>query len=808
LTEPRHGESSAGEVRSEIENAQVAGDVVQARDVSGGVHFHAGSSGTQDPQIIPRQLPAEVSAFVNRRPELRTLTRLIASRTNRQASVRPSTLAVVVVLTGSAGVGKTALALHWAHRIRDQFPSGELYANLRGYDDTPAVAAEAVLDRFLRDLGISPQSVPVDLDGRAALFRSLVAGRRVLILLDNVADIGQVRPLIPGGPGPLLIITSRNQLPGLAIRDSAQRIRLDIFQESDAIALLRQVTRTGGRRDAPADLTELAQLCARLPLALRVAAEHAISRPTMHLAELIADLRDDSMLWDTLTIDVGPHGEAVRTVFAWSYRDLPPEAARMFRILGLHPGPDISLAAAAAAAGVPARTARRALDILLGAFLIQTTLSHRYSMHDLLRAYALDQARALDTEEDCRDALDRMLRWYIVTAAQVSLLLSPGDQVFVDTVPPDGPDPAAFKTAAAAFEWFDLERPNLVAGVRAALSARLPHRAWELAMVLSPIHAQHFTFDDWSAVSTVAVTAAEQIGDPAKLAAALDNRGIFLFRSRRLDEARATHERALAIGRDIGDPLGLCRSLNALGLIGLRTRQLAEAAIYFADTAEQARGIGELHWEGLGRMNLAEVQLEAGDEILALQTLTTLPQFFADMGDPAYEGNALWLLSWAQRLSGNPAAARTAIDAALRIADDASNRMWEAFWLIEAARVHLALGATQEAMNCCRMAASLERQIGDHTREATALDCTGEVLLASGNAEEASAFHREAARMHEQLGDTWQQALATIHLADCDQALGLDDICREHLAAALALIQRFPDNRALQLRERLQARLS
>lgn len=803
-----HQDADGGEVRSEIAASQIAGDVVQARDVSGGVHFHIPQGGASGPRVVPHQLPADVSAFVNRRPELHALTRLIASKSGRQARGARSTAAAVVVITGSAGVGKTALCLHWAHLVRDRFPDGELYANLCGYDDSPAVTAEVVLDRFLRDLGVVPQSVPADLDGRAALLRSLITDRRVLIVLDNVADIGQVRPLIPGGPGPFVIITSRNELPGLAIRDGAQRIRLDIFQESDAIALLRRVTRTGGRRDTPADLTELAQLCARLPLALRVAAEHAISRPTMHLAELIADLRDDSMLWDALSVGEGPHGEAVRTVFAWSYRDLPAEAARMFRALGLHQGPDISLVVAAAAVGTPSRTARRALDILLGAFLIQTVRPHRYQLHDLLRAYALDQARAIDSDADRRETLDRILRWYIVTADRASLLLCSGDRFPVEVPSPEGPEPAAFENAGAAFEWFDVERHNLVSNAQAAHAGGLPRRAWELAMVLAPIHAQHFTFDDWSVLSELAIVAAEEIGDQAALAAALDNRGRFLFRRRALDEAKATHTRARAIREEIGDQHGICRSLNALGLISLRTRQLDEAAAYFSATAEQARRIGDSHWEGLGRMNLAEAQIEAGDTESARQTVAPLPRFFADLHDPAYEGNALWLLSWAERLAGSAEGALVAIDAALVIAEDTSNRMWEAFWLIEAARVHLAMSNTDEAMKCCQMAASLERQIGDPSREAAAIDCVGEVLLATGNAEDAAAFHQEAAHMHRQLGDRWQEALATMHLADCEQALGQDDASHEHLVATLALLQQFTDNRAGQLRAAIQTRPS
>jgi tetratricopeptide (TPR) repeat protein len=808
MTESERAGTGAGEVRSEIDRAQVTGDVVQARDVSGGVHFHAAEARSGNPQAIPRQLPADVSAFVNRRTELRRLGRLIATQATSRTARSPRPPAAVVVITGSAGVGKTALALHWAHRIRGYFPDGELYANLRGFDDGPAATADAVLERFLRDLDVDPRSIPADLDGRAALFRSRIADKRVLIVLDNVADIRQVRPLTPGSPGPLVIITSRNQLSGLAIRDGAQRIRLDIFQESDAVALVRQVTRAGGRRDTPADLAELAQLCARLPLALRVAAEHAVSRPAMQLTELITDLRDDSLLWDALSTGDGPNGEAVRTVFTWSYRDLPEEAARMFRALGLHQGPDISLAAAAAGAGMPERTARRALDILLGAFLIQSSRSHRYELHDLLRAYAQDQARTIDDEAARQAALDRLLRWYIAGAVQAAQLLSPGEQFPLDVASPEGPAPLRFETAAAAFEWFDTERPNLVANARAAAQAGLAKQPWELAMALNPIHAQQFTFDDWDILSELAVAAAETLNEPASLAAALDNRGRFLFRRRLLDQSKATHARALAIREEQGDEQGICASLNALGLICLRTRELEQAAAYFADAAERARQAGDALWDGWARSNLAEAQLESGDAALALATARPLPQFLADQNDLTSEGNARWLLAWAERLAGNLPAAQAAIDEALQLAEQTSNRACEAWWLVEAARVHLAAGQLTEAMDCCRMAASLERQIGDHSREATALDVTGEVLLAAGSAEDAAAFHLEAARMHRDLGDQWQEALATLHLADCEQALDQLDASREHLTAALVLLQQFPDDRAAQLRASIRARLA
>jgi tetratricopeptide (TPR) repeat protein len=795
--------ADSGNSRSEIERAQVTGDVVQARDVSGGVHFHGSKDDPQSPQVIPRQLPADVSSFVDRKSEIRALDRLISGRPKSSSTAARPLPVAVVVITGSAGVGKTALALHWAHRIRDRFPDGEIYANLRGYDSGPPSTAEVVLDRILRDLSVPASRIPAELDGRAALFRSLVAERRVLIVLDNVADVSQVRPIIPGAPGPLLVITSRSQLPGLAIRDGAQSVRLDILQESDAVALLRQVTRTGRRRDATADLTELARLCARLPLALRIAAERAVSRPMMQLAELITDLRDDSQLWDALSVGEEPHAEAVRTVFAWSYRDLSEEAAYMFRVLGIHRGPDISLPTAAAAAAVPVRTARRALDILLGAFLVDSIRPGRYQLHDLLRAYALDQARTIDPEDARLHVLDRILRWYIATASQASLLLSPGDRFEVEVAPVDGPDPIRLADAASALEWFDTERPNLVANARAALDAGLRRRAWELAMVLSPIHMQHFIFDDWSVLSEIAVFAAEQMSDQAALASALDYRGKFFFRRRLLDEASAAHSRALSIREQIGDERGICESLNALGLVNLRMRKFTEASHLFERTADRARSIGDPQWDGLGRMNLAETHLESGNPEIAFSVVALLTEFFSSLQDPAYEGNAYWLLSWAQRLLGNYSDALTAITSALQIAERASNRMWEAFWLVEAARVHLASGDNAEAMKCCRMGASLERQIGDASREATALDCAGEVLLATGNAEDAAAFHREAARMHRLAGDPWQEAIALAHLADCEDELDQPEGSREHRAQAFTLIEPFSDNPAARLRDSL-----
>ncbi|WP_240812924.1 AAA family ATPase [Streptomyces sp. DASNCL29] len=299
----------------------------------------------------------------------------------------------ICVIAGTAGAGKTSLALRWAHQAQSHFPDGQLYVNLRGYDPGAPVTAPEVLHRFLLALGVSAAAVPADPEASAALYRSLLAGRRMLIVLDNAASVSQVRPLLPGTAGCLVLVTSRSRLSGLAVRDGAHRLTLGTLAEPEAVALLRTVTAGYRPEDDGEKLAELARLCARLPLALRIAAERAASRPMMSLDELIRDLRDESALWEALTVGDDEEADAVRTVFAWSYRALTAEAARFFRLLGLHPGPEFGVSAVAALAGVGHSRAQHLLDVLVGAHLLTQTGPDRFEFHGLLRAYAIDQAQ-------------------------------------------------------------------------------------------------------------------------------------------------------------------------------------------------------------------------------------------------------------------------------------------------------------------------------------------------------------------------------------------------------------------------------
>ncbi|GAA4236630.1 DNA-binding SARP family transcriptional activator [Streptosporangium album] len=365
---------------------------------------------------VPAQLPADVPTFVGREHELSRLSDHLAG-TGR-------TTMVTYTVSGTAGVGKSALAVRWAHRVRDAFPDGQLYVNLRGHDLEQPVAAAAALAGFLSALGVAEQDVPPEVNERAARYRTEISGRRMLILLDNALSVEQVRPLLPGTPSCVVMVTSRDSLAGLVALHGAHRLELDLLPVADATALLSALI--GGPAEADSEATSvLAGQCARLPLALRVVAELATARPAISLTELAGKLADRRRRLDLLDAGGDPRA-AVRAVFSRSYARLPADAARMFRLLGLHPASDLDLPAAAALTGEPPERAHRLLDLLARAHLIQPASTGRYGMHDLLRAYAADLAHAEDSRQERHEALTRLLDHDLTTSpAEPDILLSP-----------------------------------------------------------------------------------------------------------------------------------------------------------------------------------------------------------------------------------------------------------------------------------------------------------------------------------------------------------------------------------------------
>ncbi|MFI9382422.1 NB-ARC domain-containing protein [Kutzneria sp. NPDC052558] len=362
----------------------LADSVVQAGTIMGGLHIHNHFASVP----VPRELPADVNSFVGRGDELGELDELLAAA----EGVHYRSPAVVAVVSGTAGVGKTALVSHWAHRHSDRFPDGQLYVNLRGYEPGSPLGAVHAQAELLRSLGVPDRGLPKGMDARARCLRSLMAGRRMLVVLDNANSDEQVRPLLPGVPSGLVLITSRDSLTGLVSRDGAQRIGLGLLAREQAVKLLRMLV--GPRVDwEPAAADQLIDHCARLPLALRIVADLAVSNHDAPLAELVGELADEQHRLDLLNAGSDPW-TAVRTVFSWSYRGLTDVEARVFRLLGLHSGRAYTLTGVATLADIEPMEAARALRALVRAHLIERAGNRRFRMHDLLRVYALELALA------------------------------------------------------------------------------------------------------------------------------------------------------------------------------------------------------------------------------------------------------------------------------------------------------------------------------------------------------------------------------------------------------------------------------
>jgi hypothetical protein len=446
--------------------------------VENGQDTTAGLSGDQPTADrglrVPRQLPPPTRHFVGRAEPLKELSELLDQVTDSGGA------AVITAIGGTAGVGKTTLALYWAHHVADRFPDGQLYLNLRGFDPsgTPAEPADAMRS-LLEALGVQGERIPLANEARLGLLRSLMAGKRMLILLDNARDAGQVRPLLPAAPGCLTIITSRNQLTSLGATQGAQIISLDVLSGTEATELLeRQLgpERVAGERAA---VTELTRLCARLPLALAIIAARAAARRDLPLAALVAELQDDRGILDAL--HGGDTATSIRAVFSWSYRQLSEPAAQMFRLLGAHPGPDISRPAAASLAGVPAAEADRALAELTAAHLLAEFSPGRFCFHDLLRAYAGEQAREHFDEEGLRTARLRSLDHYLQTGFAAALLLEPHRNRITLSPALDGVRTEPLADYQQALGWFQAEHHVMLAAVSMAANTGYDAHAWQLA---------------------------------------------------------------------------------------------------------------------------------------------------------------------------------------------------------------------------------------------------------------------------------------------------------------------------------------
>ncbi|MFF7242330.1 ATP-binding protein [Embleya sp. NPDC008237] len=747
---------------------------------------------------MPRQLPGYGRDFVNRLEEIR----LLDARLPGEDETFPTPLCVIA---GTAGVGKTSLVLRWAHHVQQLFPDGQLYANLRGYDPGEPVTAAELLPRFLAALGVPVAVMPTDLEAAAALYRSLLAQRRMLVVLDNVATIAQVRPLLPGTARCLTLVTTRGRLSGLAIRDGAYRLTLDTLAQPEAVALLRGVT-AGRRTDDAAELAELARLCAYLPLALRIAAERAADRPHMPLDELIADLRDESALWDALTTGDEEEAEAVRAVFTWSYQALSPAAARLFRLLGLHPGPDFGIGVVSALSGTSIRRSRQLLDVLVGAHLLEQTAPDRFEFHDLLRAYAHDQAQQEETPEVCLAVLRRILDWYLHTADAAQTWLRPTE----DHIPLDPPDadvaPLSFADYDQAVDWAEREQANFAPVVRAAEKAGLDRHTWQLPAVLWYAKAPSSLTADWLTMGRIGLAAARRLGDRRAEASLLEDLGFGYTKINRLTEGLDCHADALAIRQELRDREGEATSLNALGLVHLRTRDFDLAEARLGRAAEVFAELGEEHWQTVAITNRALARYQAGRLTEADADLGRVLPVHRRRGDQRSIGNALSLLSAVRLDCGEPEEALCAAQEAVQLALDLRSHVLEGWWLLALGNAQVALGRPGDALVSYHRSANLHRRLGDHSREALGWQGAGDAYRRLDRVAEAADFHRRAAAAHRAIADAWNEALALdgLGMSLCEED---PDQSRRCWSEAVRLLARYDDVRARERRRDIERRL-
>jgi tetratricopeptide (TPR) repeat protein len=740
---------------------------------------------------VPRELPPDVAGFTGRERSLAAMHDLLAAAPERTA-------VVISALSGTAGVGKTALAVRWGHLVADEFPDGQLYIDLRGFDpDAPMEPGDA-LARILRTLGVPGAEVPYDVGERAARYRSLLAGRRMLVLLDNAASTEQVRPLLPGTASCFVLVTSRDSLAGLIARHGARRIELGLLDTADAEDLLR--TLIGDRAIAePSAVTTLVDLCTALPLALRIAAELVIDRPEDPLAKLVAELGDEHSRLDLLDANADAR-TGVRAVFSWSYRHLPADAARLFRLLGLGPAVDISVEVAAALAGVPSATVRRLLDTLARAHLVHRSGNGRYDMHDLLRAYARDLARREESDEDRGGAVERLLDHLLGCAAGAMDAVFPAERHNRPTVETAV---RAFGDPAEARRWLDAERMTLVDAAGFATRHGWPSHAVRLAEVLWRYLQNGAHHTDAVTIHSVALDAARALGDVRAQSTARTNLGTVWWRWGRYDRATDDYVRALTAFREIGDRAGQARVLTNLGAVHYQLGRYDDAAEDCRQAVEVFRDLGDRRGEARASDNLGGILRRQGrwDEAAAVHQAAL--SILREIGDRAGEARALDNLGAVLQRQGQWQAAAERHRAALEILREIGDRAGESQGLRHLGAIEARQGDHKAAAETFRKVIAIAEEIGSRSREADARNALGTVLHKLGLYREAREQHGAALLLAELTGDRYATARALEGIGHTRDAAGNPALARRYWHAALAIYRGIGVPEATWLSERL-----
>jgi DNA-binding SARP family transcriptional activator/tetratricopeptide (TPR) repeat protein len=657
---------------------------------------------------IPAQLLGAVPAFAGRNAELARLDAILPAVA--EAGLPAPAAVVIAAVSGTAGVGKTALALHWAHQVAERFPDGQLHVNLRGFDPGgPALEPGEAVGRFLDAFGIPVARIPAGLPAQAALYRSLLAGKRVLVLLDNARDVAQVRPLLPGSPGCLAIVTSRNHLTGLVATEGAYPLTLDLPTAAEARDLLS--SRLGADRIAsePDAVDDIIAGCARLPLALTIAAARAATNPSFPLAVFATELSEATRALDPF------HGDDlatdVRAVFSWSYHALSTDAARLFRLLGLPPGPDIAIAAAASLAAIPPDRARALLAELTRAHLLSEPVPGRYAFHDLLHAYATEQAHAHDSRDNRDAAVRRVLDHYLHTAHSAAMLMEP----YLDPIAlvPLWPGVIVGEPATAddAMCWFTAEHATLLVAVQLAANAGCGTHAWQLAWTLTTFLLRRGLWNDQAMACKTGLDAARRTGDTVGEAHSLHRLALGYARSGRIRDAYPLFRRALRQFGNIGDHASQAYMHVNLGWLSERQQRPADALSH---------------------------ALRAQDLYRAADHRTGQAMVLNEIG-------------YSHALLGNYQQALTYCQRALAAIQELGARSWEEATWDSLGYIHHQLDNHQQAVTCYQRSLDLCRERANSYNEAGTLDRLGDVHHSAGDLAAACRAWTHALRIFDEI---------------------------------------------------------
>jgi tetratricopeptide (TPR) repeat protein len=769
-------------------NAKV---VIQARDIHGGIRVDA-QAATSAPTAL-RQLPARVGGFIGRAADLSIVADLLKPGA-------ASAAVVVSAVAGLAGIGKTALVIQAAHAAMDAgwFPGGVLFVDLHGYDRSPIEATQA-LDSLLRALGVAGEHIPDGVEARAGLFRSVLADwdGRVLVIADNASAARQVRPLLPGDARHTVLVTSRHTLPQLG----ARLLNLEILTTQEAVDLLDAALRAANPDDGrigaePVSAEHVARLCGRLPLALRITAARLAADLHKPLAELRHELADTS--GRLAQFDDGD--QAVRTCFDLSYQHLTGDQAYLFRLLGLHPGADLATSAAAVLAGRSEVWARRVLDELVRANMVQRApVRGRWRMHDLIRDYARSLVSS-EPADDCRWHTECLLDYYLRSTYAADQQLSPDSSATRPSHQPRHTETAGLRFASRdeALTWLEAERPNLHACVVLAATAGhhshatgIAHAAamflrqagyWQQAIAIHGIGAaagktsgdrlgqadslndlgfvQQLTGNYTAAASShsEALELYRNVGDYFGQACALNNVGRVQCMSDRYEAAAASHVKALRLYRELGDRLGQGDALNNLGMVQYMTGQYLAAAGSHAEALQLYRDLGNRLGQADALNNLGRVQCLTDRYPAAISCHGAALRLGRDLGDRLEQANALNNLGRVQRLTGRYADAAANHGEALRLYQDLGNRVGQASAHKNLGTIRFLTDDYLSSMTCYSEALSLYRRIGDLFGNAATLNYLGMVWCLTGEFAQAIATYSAALRLCREIGDRFGEA--------------------------------------------------